>query len=175
MCLYIQYIFKVYNSSDNGKNSAWQVLYGCTYELSKTVYIISKSVQVNNNFYSQREAEKEEEKKTETKKEETATDTEDKNRAMSEDEGGLVQKMFTALNNAGVVSVSHGIKPPGVSQWPVGPVLRLGPGGRDREERTGTERSFLSHILLDRHVGLAFPLAFTLVGRLCSLTGMLGN
>lgn len=48
---------------------------------------------------------------------------------MSEDEGGLVQKAFTVLNNTGVVSVGHGIEPPGVSHRPVVPVPRLGPGG----------------------------------------------
>lgn len=79
--------------------------------------------------------------------------------------------MFTVLNNVGVVSVGHGTEPPGVSHWPDGPVPRLGPG----EERLDTERSFLSHILLKRRAGLAFPWAFTLPGRLCSLSSMLGN
>lgn len=70
---------------------------------------------------------KEEKKKKERR--DRKTDTEDKSRAVSEDEGGLVQKMFTVLNNAGVVSVGHGIEPPGISHRPVGPVLKLGPGG----------------------------------------------
>lgn len=39
------------------------------------------------------------------------------------------RKRSRRLNNAGVVSVGHGIEPPGVSHWPVGPVLQLGPGG----------------------------------------------
>lgn len=49
------------------------------------------------------------------------------------------------------------------------------PRGRDEDERTDRERSFLSHILLEQRISLAFPWAFTLLGRLCSLRGMLGN
>lgn len=46
------------------------------------------------------------------------------------------------------------------------------PGG---SWRTDTQRSFLSHILLQPTDGLAFPWAFALLGHLCSLRGMLGN
>lgn len=73
---------------------------------------------------------------------------------MFEDEGGLVQKMFRVPNNAVVVSTGHEIEPPGVSHRAVSPILRLGPGEETGARGTDTERSFLSHILLDR---LAFP------------------
>lgn len=81
-------------------------------------------------------------------------ETVNKNRAMFEDEGALVQKIFTVTNNAVVVSIGHGIEPPGVSHQAVSPILRLGPGEETGTGGTDTERSFLSHILLDR---LAFP------------------
>lgn len=62
---------------------------------------------------------------------------------MSEHEGGLVQKAFTASNNTSVVSGGHGINPPGVSQWPLRPILRLG----KRQGREDGHRAFLSQPL----------------------------
>lgn len=65
------------------------------------------------------------------------------------------------LNNAGVVSVGHGIEPPGVSHRPISPSARLAarPKGRDGDQRTDTERSFLSHILLHRRAKLGLPMS----------------
>ncbi len=111
------------------------------YELTSTTFFLNKKRPDDG---------KKEGKKTQA---DTDTDSEDKSRAVSKDEGGLLQKMFTELNNVSVVSAGHGIEPPGVSHWPIGLVLRLGPG----EQRADTERSFLSHILLKRRTGLAFP------------------
>lgn len=65
------------------------------------------------------------------------------------------------LNNAGVVSVGHGIEPPGVSHRPIGPSARLAaqPRGRDGDQRTDTERSFLSHILLHQRASFGLPMS----------------
>lgn len=102
----------------------------------------STFIQTTDNFLGQSEAKKEERKKGRGR--DPDRDTGDINRAVSEDEGGLVQKMLmTLLNNASVVSVSPGIRPPGVSQRPLSPVPRPSHGARDGGREDG-HRALLS-------------------------------
>lgn len=69
------------------------------------------------------------------------TDTEDKNRAVSEDEGGLVQKMSTVLNN-GVQCCEHGPWDRTPGRFPS--ARRPRPAARERRGREDGHRAFLS-------------------------------